>query len=222
MVNIFPIDNKYQSTNFKALHIASAENFAHGYPVNIDIHILRREDQKFLEKLPDAIDFKKLFPKISLEFQERWQQVFDYCMMKAESLGLYTTYVATYKNKICGITAYHDSCAPLCIDGICTIPADINRKVPLCGQTLMYQLFRDAKKSNANGITLDAITDGPFNAVKFYENLGFKKDISEGIFGYVPMSCTKQKVQEQLDKFARYITFMPKEAEKTDLMQFLD
>ena len=203
------------------MHFASAENFAHGYLVNIDFYKIRQEDQKFLEKLPEKIDFKKLFPKISLEHQERWQQILDYCLMKAESFALYTTYVTTHNNKICGITTYHDGCAPLCLDGICSIPTEPNKKVPLCGQTLMNMLFKDAKESGANGIILDAITDGPFNAVKFYENMGFKKDFSDGIFGYVPMSCTKQKIQEQLEKLSRSIKFTPQKPEKVDLMQFL-
>ena len=223
MLNITTVNN-YNNINFKALKVATMKTYMRDLPINIDLYRLQREDQKFIEKLSKKIDYKKLFPKLKLELQKRWQEVFDYCMMKAENRDN-ITYVGVHDNKICGIITYHNSCGPVFLDGICTIPTDANEKVPFCGQTLLYKLFKDAKFLQSKGITLDAITDGPFDVVNLYEKLGFRKDYSGRIFGYVPMSCTVQKMNEQLKKFSKYIEYTPVKKnteQKTDLMQFID
>ena len=223
MINISPIDNNSKNTNFKAVKVATTRTFMRDLPVNIDLYRLGREDELFIEKLPRKIDFKKMFPKIKEEWQKRWDQVYAYCLDKAELRGN-TTYVAVHDNKICGIMTYHNDIPPLYLDGVCTIPVEPDKKVPFCGQTLMYQLFRDAKHFKSKGIVLDGVTDGPFNVIKLYERLGFRKDFSDRADGYVPMSCTIQKMYEQLEKFKKFIDYTPietNEEERTDMMQFI-
>ena len=221
MLNISPINNNNSNTHFKALKVATTRTFAHNSPIDIDLYRLRKEDQKFIETLPQKIDFKKLFPKIEPKFQQRWKEVFNYALNKAE-LRDSISYAAVHDGKLCGIITYHNDMPPLYLDGICTIPTEKNKKVPFCGQTLMYQLFKDAKFLKSKEIFLDAITDGPFDVVKLYERLGFRKDYSDGRFGYVPMSCTAQKIQEQLKNFSKYIEYTGVTPEKTDMMKFLD
>lgn len=220
MLNISPINNN-TNTNFKSLKVATTRTFTHNSPIDIDLYRLRKEDQMFIETLPQKIDFKKLFPKIDSKFLQRWEEVFNYTLNKAE-LRENISYAAVHDGKICGMITYHNDIPPLYLDGICTIPVKKNKKVPFSGQTLMYQLFRDASFLKSKEIFLDAITDGPFDVVKLYERLGFRKDYSDRNFGYVPMSCTAQKIQEQLKNFSKYIEYNDVKLEKINLMEFLD
>ena len=220
MLNISPINNNNLNTSFKAVKVATARTFVRGLPIDIDLYKLGRDDQKFIETLPKIIDFKKLYPKAEQKSQQRWKEVLNYTLNKAE-LRENISYAAVHDGKICGMITYHNNMAPLYLDGVCSIPTGKNEKIPLCGQTLMYQLFKDAKFFKSSGIILDAITDGPFDAIKLYERIGFRKDYPDGTFGCIPMTCTIQKLHEQLKNFSKYIEYNYVKPQKTDMMQFI-
>ena len=66
-----------------------------------------------------------------------------------------------------------------------------------------------ASKQKNKGIYLEAIHNGPIDVVKKYQGLGFvKHGESER---YTEMSCNKFKVQEQLQNFAKQISYFPEE-----------
>ena len=199
------------NTNFKAIKIATLKNRVMENNANIDIYQIRSEDFGFIQKMNSKINFKKLCTNLTKDMQERWERVFLYCTSKAMKFGN-ITYLALSENKPCGILTYfHDR--EFYLDGICAIPNKEGQKTHLAGKGLFYQLFKDAEEADVRGIKLDAITDGPFNVIKKYENLGFKNlgyKTSENDTLYAEMSCNKHKIKAQLKELPFEIEYEKK------------
>lgn len=188
--------NNYKSPNFEAYKIARVTaSLKNQRTSDIDIFALTRSDKTFLDKLEKQVNYKKLFPKLCESLQKRWQKVFQYCVACAHDPDN-RTYVAMHNNKPCGIMVYVPSNS-LYLEGLCSIPQEPNKKIPFVGDTLLYQLFTDAKISESAEIRLKAVTDGPFDVVKKYEARGFKKDPTT--VPYSEMCCNKYKIKEQLN-----------------------
>lgn len=220
MIQISPINNtSYTKPSFKAVKVAKTYNMLKNFPTDIDIYKIGTEDKSFIENLDKKINISKLFPKLQSEKSARWQQVFMYCIQRVLS-GENESYVAIHDNKPCGIVTYKDN-RTMIVDGICSIPTEINKKVPGVGKTLFYQVFKDALEAKAEGINLNAVVDGPFDTVKMYSQIGFKEKIPMEYSGYQPMSCNKYSIPKEINKLAEYINYTAAEYEKTDLNQFL-
>ena len=81
-------------------------------------------------------------------------------------------------------------------------------------------MFRDFLESNAAYIDLDAVTNGPFNAVSKYMQLGFKQRGGEN--GIIAMRITREKVIETLNKLNQNINVkIYKPLNETDLSKEL-
>ena len=171
-------NNIQHPTLFKATKIASTYNYVRGTTC-IDIFKLSSEDKNFLHKLSERILIKNLCPKLKASFQERWQKVFDYCIQEAKEKEN-QTYIAISNYTPCASLTYsNDGSKNNYLNGVCSIPNPKGKKVPLAGQTLIYQLFLDSyKELDKKGIVLEAIHNGPVNVVQKYEKMGFTK-ISE-------------------------------------------
>ncbi len=205
--------------NFQAYKIARVTTEIKGRgKSDIDICILTREDRTFLDKLGKKVDYKKLFPKLSEVLQRRWQKVLDYCIACAHDPDN-KTYVALHDGKPCGIMTYTEGNS-FYLEGLCAIPQEKNKKIPFTGDTLLFQLFKDAPDFGASDIQLKAVTDGPFNVVKKYESRGFKKNPSS--VNYTEMRCNKHKIKEQLKEFPFNFDYTPLESEKIKLDDTLD
>lgn len=208
-----------KNLNFKALKIAETRNFLGNKAVQIDLYRLGREDRLFLRKWAEKTDFFQLFPKLDLLALDRWENIFKYCITSAfESEN--TSYIAMHNNKPCGILTYLKAGNSFYLDGICSIPIEINRKVKNVGKTLFYQIFKDAQEAGARDITLDAVKNGPFNVIEKYEKLKFKKDPTT--HPYTKMVCNKHKIAEQLKEFPYEIDYNEIKPFKTDLLQYID
>lgn len=213
-------NNTYKYPNFRALKVAETSNTLRRVTTNIDLYKIGAEDKEFLFNLLKKIKYTVLYPKIGEEKAERWQQIFNYSVDRAFNRDN-TTYIAIHDNKPCGIMTFEENSVML-LDGICTIPTEVNNKVPGVGKTLFYQLFKDTKEADAKGIVLVAVLDGPFDVVKKYEALGFLQDIPSEVEDYSSMTCNKYKVLEQLKKLSAQIEYNKCNEEKVNLNQFLD
>ena len=199
-------NNQIQTPQFKAVKVAQADTILKGSPAKIEVYRLTKSDNKFLHKFMSDTSFSELFPKLSTLLQERWQKIFNYCVTQAMEYSD-NTYLTICNHKPCGIMTYYNNGNGLYLDGICSIPIEKNQKVPNIGKSLFCQLFRDAKQCRAKNITLSAVQDGPFDVVKKYENMGFKKDITT--YPYTDMKCNKYSIAEQnvkLQKETHYTT----------------
>lgn len=207
------------NTNFQAYKIARVSTELKGRGVSdIDICLLTREDRNFLNKLEKKIDYRTLFPKLSLALQRRWQKVLAYCIACAHDPDN-RTYVALHDGKPCGIMTYTED-SSFYLEGLCAIPQEKNKKVPFTGDTLLYQLFKDAFAAGASDIKLKAVTDGPFDVVKKYESRGFKKNPASQT--YTEMRCNKHKIKEQLEEYPYTLDYTELEPEKINLDDTLD
>lgn len=207
------------NVNFQAYKIARVSTELKGRGLSdIDICILTREDRTFLDKLEKKVDYKKLFPKLSEALQRRWQKVLTYCIACAHDPDN-KTYVALHDGKPCGIMTYTEGNS-FYLEGLCAIPQEKNKKVPFTGDTLLFQLFRDAFNFGASDIKLKAVTDGPFDVVKKYEARGFKKNPASQI--YTEMRCNKHKIKEQLEEYPFTLDYTELEPEKIKLDDTLD
>lgn len=210
------------SPQFKATKVATATNMAKNFDTKIDIYKLNpKVDSIFLKKWKEKINIKNLFPKLPEFDKARWQQVFDYSIDSAADRD-FTAYVAVNNNKPCGIISYlHNKKNAIFIDGVCSVPIDTNKKVPLAGTTLIYQAFIDAKEKDSEEIVLDAVNNGPFNIIEKYKTFGFK--INSVGDKYTNMRCKERQRDEQLKNLEKIIDYTPCETEENiDLTQFID
>jgi hypothetical protein len=213
--------NNY-STNFKALKVATTQNTVGKVVTNIDLYQLEKSDKKFLSSLKKKIDIKKLFPKLDTLALDRWQHLFEYCINTfVDSFDdVNTTYLAVKGNKPCGILTYTDKGSEYYLDGICSIPIEVNKKENFVGQTLFLQFFKDFQHNNIKKATLSAVNDGPFNVVDKYKKLGFVKDMTT--YPYSKMACNKYKVKDQIGNLSEVIKYSEVNPEKVNLADILD
>ena len=144
---------------------------------------------------------------------------FDYCIQEAKE-SFNDTFVAVSNSRLCGIlTLFKDAGKNVDFIGISSIPSKSGEKINLAGQTILYQLFKEAENIN-KWISLKAIHNGPVDVVKKYKELGFTQiSASEK---YTDMSCNRFKVKEQLAKFRGQISYKSVPEEKVNLEHFLD
>lgn len=207
------------SLNFQAHKVANISAVVKNRTVSdMDIYLLERSDRVFLDKLQEKIDYRKLFPKLTEFLQHRWQKVFNYCIDSAQDSDN-RTYVAFQDNKPCAIMTYTPDSSYF-LEGICSIPQKQGQKVPFAGMALLYQLFRDANEECASGISLEAVTDGPYDVIKKYESIGFKQE--KAVDSKVKMNCRKYKIKEQLKEFPYLFNYTKTSSENISLKEFLD
>lgn len=217
-MNINVSQNSYP-TNFKATKIATAKAAIGRTISEFEIYKLGKSDQNFIEKLANNVNFVERCKNLSSNLAKRWQKIFVYCIENAKE-NTNTTYIALRNNKTCGIMTYsYDGCS-LFLNGICSIPDKNGKRAPFCGQTLFYQLFKDAQEDGAKSIKLDAVQDGPFDVVSKYEKLGFKKDPTT--IPYTRMICGKYKIKEQLKELPFLVDYSKSSPERTNLEFSLD
>lgn len=207
------------SINFQAYKVANISAFVKNRTVSsMDIYALDRSDRAFLNKLKAKVQYNKLFPKLTEFLQRRWQKVFDYCIACAHDPNN-RTYVAMQDDKPCAIMTYTPN-STFFLEGICSIPHSANKKVPFAGSALLYQLFKDAEKDGVSGISLEAVTNGPFDVISKYESIGFTQEKAAN--SKVTMNCRKYKIKEQLKEFPFLFEYTPLKKEIVSLDEFLD
>ncbi len=204
------INIQQQNTNFGAYHIANCNDLR-------IYKIVDKQDLNYIRELPKKIKMKELMPNLSEQEYSRWQEMLEYAVDNAIQAGN-TTYLGVNGNKPCGIiTFFKDKITEL--DCICTWPVEYGKKVKLAGQTLFYQMFSDFLKINGKKIKLEAITNGPYDTVRKYENLGFKQ--FETLPTKVKMEVTAPKVKNTVNKLSQKLDYEVVEAEKINLFKEL-
>ena len=205
------IENTSYSPNFRALHIANCDK--------IKLYkVANNADVKALKSLPDRIDMEKLLPGLSKTQYERWHEMLEYAIDMMQNPGN-TTYIEAINNKICGIVTFFPNKTTV-IDCICTWPAQIGQKVKMGGKSLFYQVFRDFERSNGTRIKLDAITDGPFNTIKKYEPLGFKRT-STVHPTKIELEANRYKVKEVLPELEELVHYTETKPENIDMRELI-
>lgn len=182
--------------------------------------ITDRSDFRFLRELPSKININELMPNMTKTEADRWHEMLDYAVDRANISGN-ITYIETYKNKPCGLITYYPEKNTTTLDCICTWPIEVGKKVQLAGKTLFYQLFNDFQNLRGKKIKLDAITNGPYNVIKKYEQLGFKKT-SNVHPTKTEMEIQAQKVKESLNRIENILDYEAGTQEKIDLFRELD
>lgn len=192
--------------NFTALHIANAGALKL-------IKITDIADKKYLKELPDKINIKELMPNLTNDEANRWNEMLEYAVARAQKNN--NTYIETINDKICGIITYSLGKNSK-LDCICTWPVEIGKKVKLAGKTLFYQMFKDFQAQGGKKLELEAITNGPVDTVKKYEELGFQKN--SNVFATKRgMETNIYKVKDTLKKLNEIIDYETIEPEKINL-----
>lgn len=205
------IENTTYSPHFRALHIANCDK--------IKLYkVANNSDVKALKSLPDTVNMEKLLPGLSKSQYERWHEMLEYAIDMMQNPGN-TTYIETLNNKICGIVTFFPNKTTI-IDCICTWPAQVGQKVKMGGKSLFYQVFRDFEKNKGTRIKLDAITDGPFNTIKKYEPLGFKRT-STVHPTKIEMEANRYKVKEVLPELEELVHYTETKPENIDMRELI-
>lgn len=177
----------------------------------LDIYKTTQDDAVFLDKLNKEINMRKLMPNINHNEANVWQEIFKIGINKIKKDG----YMIFENNKPCGLMKISENSNKYKLDIICSIPTEMNKKVPNIGNTFFYLLFDKFLKSNAHRIELDAVTNGPFNAVSKYMKLGFKQTGGEN--GIIAMKITKENADKSLQTLKEKIHFEYTTPQETDL-----
>ena len=211
--------NSLNNSNFKAIRVARTSNIVGNLTTQIDLYKIYKGDRPFLQKLAESVDYKKLAPYLIREMQLRWQKILNYCITKSFNESN-SSYVSVSKDKVCGIMTYSKDNNIINLDCICAIPLSKTERVKQFKKTMFYQLFKDASDMDARGIHLDAVTDGPFELVSKYEELGFKEDKKPS--KYISMFCNKHKIAEQLRELPFDIEYNETgDVKHTNLLKYL-
>ena len=197
------ISNLNNSPNFRAYHIANTRNFVNNISNEIKIFELTQDDKPFLHRLQQNTDLEKMMPNINKNELEVWKNIFNIAVQQAGSKNK-NGLLACFNNTPCGILTYTIKPQSFKIDTICSIPTEIGKKIPYTGKTLFSILFREFLESKAAVIDLDAITNGPFNAVAKYMQLGFKQRGGEN--GIVAMRINRDAVVNSFLQLNKIIT----------------
>ncbi len=198
------LNSRNEFTNFKALPVAKTKNQFKGFTTRIDIYELTKADKNFVEKLHLYADFKNRLKDMDEFNRKRWQKVFDYTLESLKNSNN-KSIIAISDNKPCALLSFFQELKTVVLDAVCALPAKNGKKVNLGGTTLIYQLFKYAQDLKAKNIKLQAVTDGPFDVISKYKNLGFKDLGMEG--DYVEMSCNKYKIEEKLTELSSIIDY---------------
>ena len=195
---------------FGALHVASSGN----------LNLYRLNDSadfKFIKSLQEKVDLESLMPGLTKDKYSRWKEMIEYAKdnaLKPENV----TYVETCDNKICGIITYTpDKTTKL--DCICTWPVEKNQKVACGGKLLFLQLFKDFAEYKGTRIKLDAITNGPFDVIKKYMQLGFQRTTEEHPTK-VKMEINKYKINEVMNYLQNLLHYTTEQPSKINLQNF--
>lgn len=166
-----------------------ANLFAQAGKLNV-ARLTTPEDIQFLKDFSKRTDFKKLMPQIDKNQTDRWHEILEYAIDHAEVPGN-TTYITISDGKLCGIiTGFQDKTT--LIDCICSIPAEIGKKVKFAGKTLFYKFFKDFIEYDGTRMKLSAIVNGPYNTINKYKEFGFKETCN----------CTPTTVEMTANKYA--------------------
>lgn len=202
------ISTRNNSPQFGALHIANAGNLKL-------YKITDTNDRNYLSILSNRIKTKDLMPNLSKAETERWDEMLQYAVNNAYNPNN-ITYLETFNNKPCGIITFRLGKNLSNLDCITTFPVEIGKKVKLAGKTLFYQLFKDFQAIKGKKLELEAITNGPFDTIKKYESLGFKKTSNVNPTKTV-MEINSSKIDETFKKLGSLIDYEPVEPEKVNL-----
>lgn len=199
------------SINFRANLVGKCKNLKL-------YQVTNHSDINALDKLVEKTDFNELMPNITRQEGFRWHEMLELAVDYAKDPGDVSC-VAVADNKICGIVSYFPN-ATSCIDCICTIPTEIGKKVKYAGKALFCRAFKDLLDIGTARIKISAITDGPYDTVKKYQELGFKKttDVTKT---YVDMEMNKYKAKETLNMLKEMLSFEEKSGETVDLNEFI-
>ena len=198
--------------NFGALHIANA-GILKIYKMN------DMADDKFLKTLPQKIDMKKLMPDLDKQGYDRWNEMLEYAVDNAQYDGN-ITYLAACDNKPCGILTWRPGKISK-LDCICTWPIEFGKKVKLAGQTLFYQMYKDFLELKGRKMELEAITNGPYDTISKYEQMGFKKT-SKVYPTKTIMETNEDKVKASFKNLTQIIDYEKVSPQKVKLIEALD
>lgn len=202
------ISTSHNSLQFGALHIANAGNLKL-------YRISDFNDKNYLNTLVTKIKTQELMPKLSKAETDRWDEMIQYAVNNAHNPDN-ITYLETFDNKPCGIITFRLGKNLSILDCITTFPVEVGKKVQLAGKTLFYQMFKDFQAIKSKKLELEAITNGPFDTVKKYKELGFKKT-SKVYPTKTVMETNSSKIDEIFKKLSSLIDYEPIEPEKVNL-----
>jgi len=203
---------KPYSPKFGALHIANAGN--------LQIYKLTDSaDKKFIKNLASSVNMCELMPNLGKEEADRWNEMLSYAVDNAQCPEN-ITYIETLNNKACGIITFRPGNTSF-LDCICTWPIEVGKKVKLAGKTLFFQMFKDVQALKSKKLKLEAITNGPYNTVKKYEELGFKQTSS--VFPTkVIMETNSSKLKDTFHNLSGLIDYEPVKPQKINLSRMVD
>ncbi len=197
--------SKTDKTNFRAIHIANANNSVKGVATNFKIYRITERDSDFLDCMK-AIDLGRLMPKMRATDVDTWDSVLKSGLMYARDTERKAFLLAS-ESRPCGIIAAKKQFNKYMVESFCTFPIEPEKRLPLAGKTLIRPLFEDFLSSAQRTLELNALKYSPFSGISTYLSLGFKMC---GGSDYVELMRTnKDLVRQTLKKLDSLMTYSP-------------
>jgi len=206
-------------TNFKGIPISEIK--VKGVNSCYKLYKINKSDEKFLDKLYDSVDLKKLMPNLHEYDYINWDGILGEAIKQANFIGR-NVFLETCDNKPCGIINFSQSkLNSYYLNYISTFPTEPKKRVPCAGQILLNQLFRTVLNSCRQGIDLSALREAPFSPITVYSKLGFK--FRGGDNWTEEMGIGRLGIKNALEKQKEFLEVTPlKNQENTDLFKVID
>ena len=137
---------------------------------------------------------------------EIWREIFNITITDAKN-SQNTSLLAVFQNKAVAILNYTENNSKYKVKSVCSWPAKRDKKVPYAGKTLFAVLFKHFLQNNGKYIDIDAITNGPFNAVGKYMSLGFKQRGGENYI--LAMRAENENIAKTVKSLDEFIKITP-------------
>lgn len=198
--------NIRQQNSFQGIHTAKILNKINSSQSDIHVYRVDKHDKRFLKLLCEDINLENRMPGLTKYQYDRWHEMLELATDEA-SKESNVSYIAAIDNKACGIISFNKGKKNFNLHCICTWPVEFGEKVKLAGQSLFYQMFKIFDNDKSNKLTLEAITNGPYDTVSKYKKLGFKP--IGAVNHKVQMETNRYDVKNTLSKLDEILEYVP-------------
>ncbi len=164
------------SVNFRAVPVAKVKPLAEYGGKEITLFKLNESDEKFLQKMLNNINLRKLLPKETKNVNyNKWK---GFIKSAASRVNTQNVVLAVQDKRPCGIMAFRkENESSSYLSFIATWPTKPYRKARFAGQALIRELFQYNVDTNRKNIELFAAPESinGKRCIDFYKKLGFDK-----------------------------------------------
>lgn len=203
-------------TPYTARRVASADVVVNGVKDSIDIYKLTDKDHKYVKRIMDGIDLKKLYPEEKPSKLTKWQVLIGDASMYVGELENEHSFLAVKNHKPCGIIVGTNSENGF-VEVLSKMPSKIGENIRGIGRAILTSFMEVINKTNSAEIELEPMRGGPVDCVKFYKSQRFKfKDSAQ-----TQMTISKPDIAKTIEENKKAANYRSIEEEEKDIKEII-